>query len=804
MVLNKIWRNLLLATSASTALASPLAAQEQEAASSRGAEGIAEILVTARRTEESLQDTPVAVSAFSQEFLETQNVQDVVKIAEYTPSLIISKQPSSPTSASVMIRGIGQTEPSAVAEPGVGMYLDGVYIARTAGAVLDLVDLERIEVVRGPQGTLFGRNSAGGAIQLVSKRPSDDFSAELKGGYGSFQQWFAKGTVNTGYLGGSPFKAAISYMHREADGWVDNALTPDNIDPYAMNSDAVWITVRGDLSDKLSVDYSFDWNDRFGAPQYFQLVAATPQVQEYFGRSASLGGDGLITSNRRLRRGLQSGYRDYRDGRHRWDIQSKTLGHSLTAQYDALDSLTLKSISAYREFSQDAIHGLSGNGNLLGVVFDPSSPTLTSVQPIITYGGQNAPQDQWQISQELQLLGDVQDWKYVLGFYFFHEKAVEINRQALTMVTAPGGLVHLGFPPAVVDAVTAMNPSLDLIGVNAFPIQAFGGTAESYAIFGQVSWKPAALDERLELTGGLRHTWDGKTIWIEEAPGSTLRGKQNFTNLSWLFSANYEVTDDVMVYGRVSTGYKSGGINPRANPGSNALNSFAPEKVLSYEAGLKAEWFSRRLRTNLALYRTDYDDRQISQFASGTGGATSIILNAGKAVIQGVELETVAVPVKGLTMDGSFGYTDAMYKRFDFRDPVTDLIIDVADEARFSNVPKWNWHIGAQYEFSGLDFGTLTARMDYSHQSRMFFFPLDRVNLFNPQVAAPSQGNLSARLTLSDFKLSVPVKAKISIWGENLANNDDIAYGIDFGGIGFGGAYFREPRSFGIDLTLNY
>ena len=789
----------LLLTSSSMLL--PIVAQAQEATANKGQ--LEEIVVTARRTAEALQDTPVSVTAFSQNFLDRQNIQQVDKIAQFTPNLIISRQPSSLTAASILIRGVGQTEPSAVAEPGVGMYLDGVYIARTGGAILDLVDLERVEVLRGPQGTLFGRNTIGGAVQLVSRKPTDEFGLEQKLGYGSFNSWYTKTTVNTGLIGGSPFKATLSYLHRQKDGWVDNLLTPSHLDPNALNSDAIWIRVHGDLSDKLKVDYSFDWNDRKGAPPYFQLVGASSSVETYFRRSAGLGGDPLIFERERLRTGRQEGFTD-RNGKYRWDSRAKSQGHSLTFEYEAGDFLTLKSISAYRTFSQDSILGLSGNGNLLGVVFDGTSPTLTSVQRVTTYQGNNAPQKQSQYSQEFQATGHFGDISYVGGIYYFYEKAREFNHQFLTLVTTPAGLVNLGFPQAVADGVIALNPGLDLIGVNARPPAPFGGTAESYAIFGQASWRPSALDGKMELTGGIRQTSDHKTIFIGDGTPGTVYGHKNFSNVSWLASANYKFTDDLMIYGRVSTGYKGGGFNPR----TAVLNEFNPETVLAYEAGVKAEWFDHRLRTNLALYRTNYKDRQINQFAAGAQGATSIIVNAGRAVIQGVEFEGTAVPVDGLTLSGSLGYTDAKFKRFDFvvpGSPPGTLPINVADEARFGNIPKWNWSVAGQYDFPSFGFGELSARVDYSYRSKMFFFPLDRVNTFNKDVASPGQGTLNGRLTLSEIALGgTGAKMEVAVYGENLLDNDKLAYGIDFGGLGFGGAYFAEPRSFGVDVKFTY
>ncbi|WP_380872127.1 TonB-dependent receptor [Sphingomonas sp. DBB INV C78] len=794
---------LLYAVSANTnAIAQsstqPAGAAAQQANEDLPPAGLADIVVTARRTSEALQDTPVAVSAFSQQFLETQNVQQIGTIAQFTPNLVVNEQPSSTTAASFFIRGIGQTEPSSVAEAGVGLYLDGVYIARTAGAVFDLVDLERIEVLRGPQGTLFGRNTVGGAIQLVSKRPTNEFGVEAKGGYASFDEWYAKGAINTGYLAGLPIKAMLSFMHRERDGYVDNLLTPDSKDPGALNSDAVWLTVRGEFG-QLTADYTFDYNHRVGVPPFFQTIAASSDAINYYGRSPQFGGAPYAVGSERLDEGQQAGFVD-RFGNYRFDARSKTKGHSLILEYEANSLLTLKSITAHRSFFQDTTEPLTGNGELKGIAFDPTSPTLTSVQSVIPFTGNNAPQKQHQFSQEFQAIGDLGDWNYLIGAFYFHEKASEDNRQALTLVTTPAGLVNYGFPTALADAVAALNPGLDLIGINAAPVQAFGGTSESMAVFGQVSWRPAAVDDRLELTGGLRYTWDYKTIELRGDVQPSVSGHADYTNFSWLGSVSYKLIDEVMAYARVSTGYKSGGFNPRAA----ILNRFDPEQALAYEAGLKAEWFDRRLRTNLAVFYTDYDDLQVQQFASGSSGATTLILNAGKANFKGFELEVVALPFRGVTIDGSLGYVDPKYDSFLFRDPATNQIIDVADEGRFAQVAKTNAHIGVQYDFAEFSFGQLSARVDGSYRSKMYFHPLDRVNPFNEDVAAGEQYTLAARVTLSEISMGPRAKAMVSLWGDNLTDEEDIAFGIDFGGLGYGGSHFRKPRTIGVDFKLSY
>lgn len=722
-----------------------------------------QIVVTARRSSENLQSTPVAVTALSSAAIDKLNIQEVSAVPQLTPNLTINAQSSSLTAASVYIRGIGNQEPSSVAEQGVGVYLDGVYVARSAGAIFDLVDLERIEVLRGPQGTLFGRNSVGGAIQLISKKPANEMHAELKAGYGRYDDWYARVRLDTGYIAGTPIKAAISYLHRQRNGYFDNTLVSDSKDPGALNSEALTVALQGDFND-LTVNYMFDYNEREGTPPFFQMIAATPDVINYYSQSAGLGGAPFQIGNQPLRSGQQALFPN-RNGDLDVGAKARIQGHALTLNYEATPELTIKSISSYRKFYQDTILSLGGNGPLLGV-------TPSGVEQVVPYDGNNAPQKQYQVSQEFQALGKSGDFSYVAGAYYFYEKAHEHNRQALTFV---------------------LN---DTLGVNLNPVQAFKGTAESYAIFGQTSYRPGGGD--LELTGGLRYTWDYKTILLRGDVQPNVSSQVDFQNLSWLVSANYQFTQGVMAYARVSTGFRSGGINPR----SATINNFAPEKALAYEAGVKAEWFDRRLRTNLALFYTDYKDLQIQQFASGTGGATSEVVNAGKVSYQGVELEVTAIPVDGLTLEGSLGYTDPKYKRFDYRDPATDLIINVANEARMPQTSKFNSHVGAQYAYD-VGVGELSARVDYSYRSTTYFFSLDRQNPFNRDVRARPDHNVRARVGLSGIAVGGG-ELDLGIWGNNLTNDKNIDFGIDFGGLGFGSASFKKPRTWGFDAKLSY
>ncbi|WP_449469439.1 TonB-dependent receptor [Sphingobium chungangianum] len=771
-------------------------AQEQSAAQEPSTT-LGDIVVTARRSAETLQNVPVAVTALSGDFIERQNISDPTDVPNFAPNITIEQQPSSLSAATIYIRGIGNNEPSAVSEQGVGVYLDGVYLARAAGAVFDLIDLERIEVLRGPQGTLFGRNTIGGALQLITKKPANDMHVTAKAGYGRFNEWYARARLDTGYILGDVLKASIAYQHRQGDGYVNNTLTPASQDPGSLNADSVAIGLQADLGD-LTVNYSFDYDNRKGTPAFFQIVAATPTAQDYYSQSPSFGGAPFLVSPDRQGTVQQAGFTD-RNGNFRYGSKTRVQGHGLTLSYEAIPELTVKSITGYRKFFQDTILNLSGNGVLRGPVVNFGSTDVT-IGDVVPYTGNNAPQKQWQFSQEFQALGKVGDLSYLLGMYYFYEKSSEYNQQALTVLTPIAGLPFLGFSQTDTDQIAAANPGLATVGVNLAPVQAFGGTSQSMAVFGQVSWKPSSLDDKLEVTLGGRHTADDKTIYLNDAINPIQRGRRSFDNFSWLASVSYEVMDDVMVYGRVSTGYRSGGINPRAG----VINGFDPEKATSYEAGFKSQWFNNRLRLNVAGYITDYNDLQVQQFAAGSGGATSLIVNAGKVRLSGFEAELTAAPFRGFQIDGSVGYVKHDYKTFLFRDPGTNTVVDVADEARPLYTPKWNVHVGAEYSHPIGGGDTLVRlRGDYSYRTKIYFNALDNTAPFNEQIVSPSQTNVKARLSVEGFDLGGG-KLDVGIWGDNLLNQKRLVYGIDFGALGFAGATFNKPTSYGVDAKIAF
>ncbi len=718
-----------------------------------------DIVVTARRQAERLQEMPLSVSAVSGATIERLNIQSVEKIAQLTPNVSLTEGSGTITGISAFIRGIGNQDPLLSLDSPIGIYIDGVYQGRVGGAgSFDLIDLERVEVLRGPQGTLFGRNTTGGAISFTTRTPRDDFTIQEKAGYGNFNEWYSRTTLDTGEIGQSGIKASVAYLHRQRDGIIDNINAPNKRDPGVLNSDAVWAKVVGNWG-ALSAAYTYDYNNRKGVPLAFQIAGVTPDAAAFYGQSPGLGGNTLTVSPTRLKQ-IDQMVNPGQDA----TIQ----GHSLTLNYDINEALAVKSITAYRKFASSQPTRYA-EPNLLGPVLDLATGAI-SVQPVSPFfAPQNVDQHQW--TQELQALGHTDHWKYVVGLYFFYEKFHEVNPNNFTFL--PGGGIGINF-----------NTVLD-----------YRGSAKSYAAFGQVSWTPPILDEKLEITGGLRQTRDKKLIRVlnfatPTAVPTLIADSKSFNNTSFNVSLNYKFTSDILAYGRIATGYRSGGFNARGGG-----LTFEPENATTYEIGFKSEFFDHRLRANAAAFFTRYRDLQVAQLVNLAGFADNANAN-----YPGFELEVQARPINGLTFDGSIGYVNPKYTLF------TQGGIDYHKVGRFAYVPKVTTHIGAEYAFERFSIGQLSLRMDYSTSSKREFtaFNLPFLNPNADAITDPGQRWLSARVTLADVALGGG-KATVSGWAENLTNRDNVTAGIDFGpALGFAGRNYGLPRRYGIDLTFVY
>jgi len=751
-------------------------AQAQGTATGAGAATgqLEEIVVTARRTEEKQQVTPVAVTAITAAAIERLNIQSATQLSQVIPNFVLSQGSGGPTNVAISIRGIGNQEPLLTVDSPVGVYLDGVYLGRDAGLNIDLVDLAQVEVLRGPQGTLFGRNTSGGAVNMISRDPTKEFGVEEKTGYGSNDGWFTRTTVNTGAFGA--LSATVSYLHRDRDGWVHNPYQSDEDGPGSLHSDAIWAKIRGDFGDNLTIVNSFDYDRVDGQPEGFQLAAMSPAAKAYFSQSPNFGGAPLVLSGHRLGTLPLYQFPGQAPTQH-----SATIGDSITANYDLNEDMSIKSITAYRHWyaSEPTRYGALYRG----LVLNPATGGV-SVQDVSPF---YAPQDvaQYQFSQELQFKWKTDRFNTIGGLYYFYEHVHEDNPNYYTFVIPTGA-------PAPAPAYLGLNLSSEL---------RYRENSASYAGFTQTTYTPPILDDKLQVTGGLRYTIDHRSINLMDVGSVPRNGTVNYYNFNFNFSTQYQWTDDIMTYIRISSGYKAGGFNARVTDATSSL-VYNPEKATAYEIGLRTEWLDHTLRLNATGFYTDYRNLQVNQYTGGVGTTTN-----ADAFYEGFELEGQWLPVKELSLEGSVGYTNPVYTNYPYSNPVTLKSQNYADIAHFPYVPDWTIHVGAQYYFPEQTFGAPSFRVDYSMMSERYWFStnLPNANPFNNVIKDPGQNLLSARLILSDIPvMDGRAKAEIQVYGTNLLDQDLRDSGIDFGGLGFAGISFGEPRSIGFMLDLKY
>ena len=766
-----------MAGAAMIAITSATTSAAQEASAEDRPAGLAEIVVTAQKRSENLQSTPLAISAVTAETIEQRGITDVSSLSSVAPNLVVGMTGAGTANVALFIRGVGESDTVLTADSPVGIYVDGVVLGRTSGAVFDLVDLERIEVLRGPQGTLYGRNTTGGAVNLISKKPGDAFAVDQLLSAGSLGLLQSKTSIDTGEWGDSGLRARFTYLYKQRDGWVDNLLRSDSKDPGAYNIDALRLALRYDRGGPIRVDYAFDYNDRRGVAIPAQLIAARPDVLAYINASPLLGGTTPLVDPERRSTQLAD-----TDG----PVRDRIFGHTLVVEADLTDSLKLRSLTGYRDWKNSVVSDQDGNGGLVGLVVDPGilagGPLVSQgVKPISLFN-LTFERAQHQFSQELNLIGKLgQSIDFVVGAYYFREVARDANPTFFTLIIPAGGPVEAA-PGVFVNSV----------GVNLATDNIYRHVSRSQALFGQAT---AHIGDRLNLTAGLRYTHDDKHL-VQSVPYVRALNRR-FSKLNWSVTLDYQASDAIMAYARAATGYKAGGINARA-----ANDGFGPESLTSYELGAKAELFDRKVRLNTAVFYNNLKDLQRSQFLAGAGGTVSTTINAGAARYIGVEAEAAAAVTDRLTLSANFGYVDRKFTDFDLFVPTTGQTVDISKTAKFTGSAAATLSAAAEYR-QPLDFATLTARLDYSYRSRVYYSTSAIVNPFHEEISDGPVGLLDARATLSEMEVGGG-KLAVSGWVKNLTNRVHKLWGVDFGALGFAYANYAEPRTWGVDVRVKW
>ena len=825
------------------ALSAPAFGQDtpDDASSAKDGSILDEIVVTAQKREQNLQKVPLAITAISSAKVEQLGIEDSSDITGLAPNVTISQPTTSLTAGVISIRGIpsGGIE-SLSLDQANGLYVDGVYIARSAAAALGVTDIERVEVLRGPQGTLFGRNTTGGAIAFISRDPSETFQGSLNVGYGNYGQWNARVSIDTGEIAG--IRSSFTYEHSQNDGYVDNLLAPKRLDPGARQSDAFRIALKADIGGTGSFRYIFDYSNLTGTGPAFQLTnvatgAPLPPVSV----------DGLVIP--RPTQAPVAGYlntvtflepqcaalaaptRAYRDKiclNADAGARDKNWGHNLVVQND-FGGFNFKSTTGYRFWNSDTAGAdLDGMGTIRGRQFTPAtlfngmpaallafipsipaaarpfiaaSPVPTTTQDLFNTSNRRRHK---QLSQEIEISGDSDALDWVGGGFYFYEKGNENNPQNSGFVLDTNAIFLANFG-ALGPSFVAANPARYRLVVTNGRVE-YNSSAESKAIYGQATYYVGGRDAPLSLTLGGRYTWDTRNIMRFQngtnRPATPEIGKASFSKFTWNAMARYEFTPETSVYARAATGYRSGGFNP----GDTSLIAFRPESVTSYEAGIKSELFDRRLRLNFAAYYNQYKDSAVITTVPSTTTFNTRIINAGRVDYKGFEIEGQGVITDNISIDGNFGFVDVDYKSLQLF--ATTLpgapAYDAASIAQATYTSKYTANVALNVQIPiGSGETKLLGRVGYTYLSPQYGFISTLAVPFNDQLRGDAQNLIDAQLTLDKISIG-GANAQLKLWAKNLTNDHNFVRPIDFGALGYAGAYYNNPRTFGATLGLKF
>ncbi|WCL52698.1 TonB-dependent receptor [Gimibacter soli] len=666
----------LLATSA------PVLAQDAGAEERLSLE---EIVVTARRREESLQDVPVAVSAFTAEQLEMRGTADITELAQSVPGLTLEASRATNSTLTAFIRGVGQQDPLAGYEQGVALYIDDVFLARPQGALLDIYDVERIEVLRGPQGTLYGRNAVGGAIKYVTKRLADEPEASVKLSYGSYNQIDAIGKVSLPLGDTVRFGAAVASLNR--DGFGKNLTTGE--ENYNKQVFAIRASLELLPSDDVFMRFSFDQTDddsnALGGHRFYPAnISGNTVLKDVYDTEAG-------ASENASTAGI--------DGNN--EVKSKGF-HGLV-EWNASESLTLKSITAFRTDYTESV-----------IDFD-ALPVDDADAPVIY--------DNRQFSQEFQAQYTSEKLNGVLGFYYLDATA----SNDFDVVLGQLGRIFYGLPLVAYTGGVVDTKAASLFGDFTYDVT----DDFSVSVGGRYTHDKRSADVFRANYFGLQSPFFGNASAPLVAVTSDFENERTYKNFSPRVVLAYDLTDDANVYASYSRGFKAGMFDPR---GANFLNpeiaeGVKPEILDSFEAGLKSTWLDGRLRTNIAVYYSDYKDMQIPGsliYDSDNDGTddsfAGTLTNAGKSTIKGIELEGTALLTEELTAQFAVSLLDAKIKEWDYFGQ------NVADQRRMQNTPEFMSNLALNYNRE-LSTGRLNLNAAWAHKSSVVQFEVPYTEL---------------------------------------------------------------------------
>ena len=832
---------LLVCTAMATTFLMSGAANAQTAAPAADNNGgLEEIIVTAQKREQSLQDVPIAVTAVTKDALSTNRVTNVTDLSALAPGVTVRPSLGSSSIPSFTVRGAVSFGVVPGSDKQVSMYLDGVYLSSPRGAIFDLPNVQRIEILRGPQGTLFGRNATAGAVSISTADPTGEFHVKLSGTYGNHDMKRGEITVQTPEFG--PFSALLSYTHLDYRGHTRNGLsmTFDRASNAIVNptfvTSAPWLGGKNSEtffaalkfeSGDFKMVYKFDRNDTSETPGAVGLIGYdfTRGLGLLFGSYVNA----IVAGQNGLPMATDSQRPDTVWNSYNTPTKQFQEGHNLTATYVVNDHVTIKNIAAYRSSAVSATASLSGadalpipaSAQAAYIAFTASaSPAFAALplatqqatfnanigQPYFIFGsGPASRSKQW--SDELQLNYNSDFVTLTIGGMYFKGKdwTNEHGMQnTVSFTQATGGII----------------PYLPGIAYNE---------ARSLAAYAQGEFH---LTPQFDLILGGRYTDDKKiasltSLTTATCPASNTTAAQlkacplinntfNYagSKFNYLIGVNYKPSDNILLYAKYSTAYVSGG---KVGP-----IEFVPETAKSAEGGIKADLLDNRLRANLSVYWAEYKNYQSAQGGNTLGALPEFqalvpdarVRNAlgtfvypqGDVTSKGFELEVTAAPSDGMVLGGSLSYSDTKFTNIPglLKAAATLTATSPDSDYRPTFRPKWTANLYAQYTSKPIwGEANISARLQGNFQSKMIAAPNANIRTIFPfyTESVPAYWLVNARVALEHIKIG-GINTTLAVWGKNIGDNRSMSF--PFNQSGLASATFIEPRRYGVDLTVEF
>lgn len=745
--------------------ASSFAAMAQDAAATGGIE---DIVVTAQKKSENLQSVPISVSAIGGDKIANMNLTSLQGLQGSVPNVQIDNFANTPQSAVFNIRGIGVIEPDPYAGNTVGIVVDGVPQFFSMGALLDTYDVDRVEILRGPQGTLFGANTTGGVVNVVTKRPSGEFGGYVKGTYGNWNRFDLSAAFDAPIVQ-DKLALRVAGIHSQRDGWVTNTFNGKSMGD--KNLDAVRATLvytpDSDLKITLQGEHVATRN---GAPVV--VNGGRPGEANYVEAGTYYNGSLLpMYESPCAGTGTCKAPKKYYSGNNEVpDVSDMNTYFGIgTIEYSNSPIGDITSITGYKNFT----------------LFEYTDQDGTAKTNNATRRQTKA----WSFSQELRTAFDVNDSinAVVGGFYM---KNHYDHYQMYHLDFALPGLAQLNLQDQDNESLSAF--------------------AQTYV----------ELTDRLKLQAGIRYTHEKTDAiatldtalsvpeltspnWAVDAALGDLRagphqifagGSKSWDQVGWKLGLDYELGHNQLVYASWARGFKSGGFTGRIAKALDGSTPYDPETVDTFEVGLKADFLDRRLRTNFAVFMTNYRDMQVAQigYDSVKREQYNAIVNAGKAEIKGFEAEITAVPTEGLTLRGSLAYLDAKYKKFDYTELTTTY--NLKGEA-LQDAPKWSSTLGINYSYALPNDARIVADASWSYTAKKYYTAI----LNTPRSTVQATYLVDALLTYH----APDDKYTVGLWGKNLLDKRYIATVYDSPGY-MGLTGYVPPRQYGVSVSVNF